>query len=947
MVKARTGLCLALALFLSVSGALNIPAITPYETMVSPDTGRLIEVIPQSAIVELRDDATLSSLIPYLGEMGLTVSQGWDDWKMYVLRWSGSVAVQEMLSRIQRIPVLKYADPNIVVYPIATPNDPRYSQQTYLPQILAPEAWDVTVGVSAVTISINDSGVQTTHEDLAPKMASWGNDIVDFEANDNDPNPSSEAHGTGVAGIAGAASNNGLGVTGVAWNPLILPLKLGEGGFGMNAVIGALNYDANRPDVKVVNMSYGAYQPTNAERSAVERVFNAGKALVGGAGNNNSETPFYPCAYTRTEPDGSVTPLVICVAAVNSEAGSQDRKASYSNYGTWITISAPHAHTTTTIGGYTNGFGGTSSAAPVVSGAAALIFSLNPSYTPNQVRLILTQTADFIDNLNPGYEGKLGAGRLNLLRAVNLARGGGPDQIPPTVQITSPQDQQVVNGVVPIRVVANDNTAVLRVDIYKGSTLLVQDTLAPYEYDWDSSADAEGRYRIRAIAYDTSFNQAQDDVTVYIDRSPPNIIVTNPRANEFVRGAIAVNASATDATGVKRVEFYIDGSLRASLTQAPYQFTLDTTTLTDGPHRLRAVAVDVANNQSQILFDFMVDNTAPSLAIRQPSPGAQLSGVAQIGVDSTDFGSGLSSVELYINGSFRVSFPPPGPSFSYDWDTTTVIGLNHTIRVVSRDVVGNTTERTVEVQVRNDLTPPNILFSSPPAGYIVCGTVNVNAEVADNKGILRVDFSVGNGPITSVTAPPFRYQVVNPPNGSFQIVATAYDTTENSATAFLTLSGDTPSHTPPPFYPSQGPLTLSLVVNNSGVQAVTLFYRPINSGSAFIGQLPSSRIGNLHQFQIQPSGLAPTGIEYFFVVESPHYTCRVPQAEGTLYAISSPYEAEDVNLDGMVDERDLLDVMLRYGVLRGSPLYQPQYDPSRDGAIDGADITIIARRIFG
>jgi len=935
---------LVLGVWLSGTGKLT--ATSPYETYMNPEIGRTIEVVPQSAIVELKDGVSLSSLVPYLERLGLTVSQGWDDWKMYVLKWSGPTRVQEMLPRIREIPVLKYADPNVIHYPIAIPNDPRYSQQSYLPQILAPEAWDVTTGVAAVTISINDSGVQTTHEDLAPKLASWGSDIVDFDGNDNDPNPVSESHGTSVAGIAAAASNNGIGVTGVAWQPLILPLKLGEGGFSLNAVIGALNYDASRPDVRVVNMSYGSYSPTSAERSAVERVFNAGKVLVGAAGNDDIESPLYPCAFTRTEPDGSVTPLVICVAAVNSEAGIQDRKTSYSNYGTWVTISAPHAHTTTTIGGYTNGFGGTSSATPVVAGAAALIFSLNPTFTPNQVRLILTQTADFIDNLNPGYEGKLGAGRLNLLKAVNLARGGGPDQIPPVVKITSPQDRQVVTGVVPIRATATDNVAVLRVDFFKGNTLFAQDSTEPYEFDWDTTNEPEATYLIRAVAYDTSFNSASDQVTVYIDRSPPSVVVTSPRSNEFVRGTITVNASASDATGVKRVEFYLDGSLRATLTQAPFQLQLDTTTLADGPHRLRVVATDFANNQGQMAVDFSVDNTAPSLIILQPQQGATVSGVSQIQIQSADSGSGLSAVELYIDGVLRRTFPAPGPTFTYDWDTTPAVGLSHTIRVVSRDTVGNQVEQTVAVQVRNDTIPPTIFFSAPPEGAVVCGTVNVTAEASDNKALLKVDFSVGNGPITTLVAPPFRYTITNPPAGTFQVLATAFDTTENTASAFLTLTGNNPTHTPPAGYPSEGPLTLTLQVNTSTVQAVTMYYRAVNSEGAFSAQLPFSRIGNVYQFQVPAASLPPTGLEYFFIIESPYYTCRAPQIEGNLYTVSSPFQPEDVNLDGAVDERDLLEVMFRFGATRGSPLFQPQYDPSRDGVINQTDIAMITSRIF-
>jgi len=340
------------------------------------------------------------------------------------------------------------------------PADPEFAQQEFLRTINAPDAWNSTWGSSDIVVAIVDSGVDIFNPDLKDNI--WVNadevpnngidddrngyiDDVngwDFVSKTNNVLPQFDVasgisevninHGTLVAGVVGARGGNDLGVAGVAWRVSLMPLRVLNGaGIGNTfAVAQAIDY-ARENGARIINLSFVGSQASETLKLALERAYNAGIFVVAASGNELKDgidldiQPEYPiCSKGPFGED-----YTFGVAALDSNL----KKASFSNYGsTCIDISAPGvgAYTTQYVnlaypeyrepwGGW---WSGTSIAVPQVSGAAALALSVNPRLSLVKLREIMLQTATSIDNINPEYAGKLGAGLLNVAALVRQAK---------------------------------------------------------------------------------------------------------------------------------------------------------------------------------------------------------------------------------------------------------------------------------------------------------------------------------------------------------------------------------------------------------------------------------------------------------------------------------------------------------------------------------------------
>jgi hypothetical protein len=295
-----------------------------------------------------------------------------------------------------------YSTPDVAYQLQAIPNDPLYSQQWGLQSIETPEAWNWSSGGSSITVAVLDTGITLNHPDLAaniwtnpdPGQNGYTNDFHgwNFVSNNNDPSDEI-GHGTHVSGIVGAVGNNNLGVAGVNWSVSLMPLKICNGeGCDLSEEIAALEYAVDH-GAKVVNASfggpYGGYKP---EEEAITAAGEAGLLYVASAGNestNNDAYPSYPASYDLEN--------IISVAATTSS----ETLAFFSNYGsTSVSLGAPGQEIMSTLptsGTYSSstGYGelsGTSMAAPQVAGAAALLWSLHPSWTVQQIRTRLLTT---------------------------------------------------------------------------------------------------------------------------------------------------------------------------------------------------------------------------------------------------------------------------------------------------------------------------------------------------------------------------------------------------------------------------------------------------------------------------------------------------------------------------------------------------------------------------
>ena len=282
--------------------------------------------------------------------------------------------------------------------------------------INAKKAWDITKGISEVIIAVIDTGADLDHPDLTDNILERGNEDWDFADNDDVPeDESNKTHGTHVSGTVGGVDNS-IGVIGVAPRCKIMPLRINLKR-GMNANrADAINYVAKQAkkfpgNRYVINCSWRMNGHHTGVLNAIKKAITNNAIVVFAAGNDNSdihEKSQYPAIY----------PQVIAVAATNQF----DKKASFSNYGIEVDVSAPGENIWSTMGNGSYGYkNGTSMAAPHVAGVAALVWASNMNLTNIQVRQIIEGTCDNIDNLNPNYLGKLGKGRINAWKALRSA----------------------------------------------------------------------------------------------------------------------------------------------------------------------------------------------------------------------------------------------------------------------------------------------------------------------------------------------------------------------------------------------------------------------------------------------------------------------------------------------------------------------------------------------
>jgi serine protease len=322
---------------------------------------------------------------------------------------AADVARRNFIEAVIKKERVKYAEQNATHRALLTPSDPRFSDQYAPQQVNAPTAWDTTLGSSDVTIAVVDQGVKYDHEDLSARFgADEGEDFVD---GDGDPFPdvlADEYHGTHVAGIAGATTDNGVGVSGISNSTIISGRALSETGSGSTADIAdAIQWAADQ-GADVVNLSLGGGGYTSTMKNAVSYAVSNGTLPVAANGNDSAASVSYPAAYDE------------CVAVSALEAG--ETLASYSNTGPKTDVAAPGSDvlsTWTTSTKYKR-ISGTSMATPVVSGVAGLV-QAQYDLSPTDLRSHLKATA-----VDVGLSGdEQGAGRVDAANAVTTDPGSG------------------------------------------------------------------------------------------------------------------------------------------------------------------------------------------------------------------------------------------------------------------------------------------------------------------------------------------------------------------------------------------------------------------------------------------------------------------------------------------------------------------------------------------
>jgi len=284
------------------------------------------------------------------------------------------------LATLQRSPAIEYAEPDVLVPPaeVVTPNDPYWNDQWSLPKTETDAAWSVTQGSASVKVAVLDSGIDAAQPDLAGKVLPGRNFLTGGTDTSDD-----YGHGTEVAGVIAARTDNGIGVAGYCPNCMLLPVKIaGSDGYASwSAMADGIRWAADQK-ARVISVSFAGTTGSSAVNAAIRYARRHGAMVVASAGNFSSSAPAYPAAYRG----------VVSVASSLND----DTQASYSNHGSWVSFAAPGCNYSTnrsTSSPEFSSFCGTSSAAPALAGIAALAFSYKPTASIAQVMRALVSGA--------------------------------------------------------------------------------------------------------------------------------------------------------------------------------------------------------------------------------------------------------------------------------------------------------------------------------------------------------------------------------------------------------------------------------------------------------------------------------------------------------------------------------------------------------------------------
>jgi len=421
-----------------------------------------------------------------------------------------------VLAELQRDPTIEFAERDYLAEAAFVPNDPYVvaGSEWHLERIQAPQAWDITFGVTNVVIAILDSGINAAHPDLSANTLPG----YDFVNGDNDP-ADDFGHGTAVAGVIAAAGNNGIGVAGVAFGSKILPVKVVDAsGFAAYSTLAqGIRYAVDQ-GARVINISLAGSAPSSTLQDAINYAWSNNVVIVAAAGNGGNSTPQYPAACEH----------VVAVSATEPD----DTLASFSSTGTNIALAAPGDNIWTTSRDLANPYSawrGTSFASPIVAAVAALIASANASLDNSQIVAVLEQTADDLGVVGP--DASFGYGRVNAARAVSIASGLPidtnplpPPPVPPVVNIATPTNNfQIVLGasatVAVSAAAGSTNSTVASVQLLANGLALATFSAPPFSVNW--KATATGNYLLTAVATaDSGLSSTSAPVVVQVFTNP-------------------------------------------------------------------------------------------------------------------------------------------------------------------------------------------------------------------------------------------------------------------------------------------------------------------------------------------------------------------------------------------------------------------------------------------
>ena len=595
-----------------------------------------------------------------------------------------------------------YAEPDGIVEALAEPNDTYFAMQWSLQKVRAPEAWNVTTGSPNVTIAILDTGVDLDHPDLANKIIS----NINFSSS-----PTADdvyGHGTHVAGIAAAITNNGIGVAGLGYSTSIMNVKvLGDDGKGdCSGVAQGIIWAADN-GAQIINLSLGGSDTSSTLEDAINYAWSKGVVVVAAAGNNGNSNPFYPAYY----------PNCIAVAATDIN----DVLAAWSDHGDWVDVAAPGVSVYSTMknGAYCY-MSGTSMASPYVAGLAALVFTTVSDTNGNgklndEVRSQIEATCDNISVSGIGY------GRTNAARAVGnvpvlLGKISG--------QVTDAKDSSAIPGV---RV--SDGTRTALTDT-AGKYTIDNAALGSYQVTASKDGYQSSSLTVNVLSGGTTvanFSLSQIVVPGSISGSITDAVDGSPISGAQVSDG--TRTTVTDALGSYSIDNVPPGTYQVTPSKADYQSSSLAVSVLSG-------ATSVANfSLSQILTPGRITGSVTDVKDGSPIVGATLS-------------AGTRTVTTDASGKYAIANVPPG-AYAVVASKDGYESSSLTVNVYS----GGTT--LTNFSLSQIFTPGSI-----------------SGSVTDSKdGSPMAGATVSDGTRTATTDATGTYSIANVPPGTYQVTA--------------------------------------------------------------------------------------------------------------------------------------------------------------------------------
>ena len=567
-------------LSVAITGALGAALMSPVAVLASPNNTQA-EVNPGTVLYKLNpnaDASQLKSLNALLNSQGLVKETVLAGSQIKIAKFAQHGRETAIANILKHSGLVQFAEPDYAVTPTLQPNDPNFPNQWHHSNINSQQAWDTTTGDSRVLVAVCDTGFDVNHPDLAGNLrtdlafnAQDGSNYI-FDAN---------GHGTGTAGTLGAVGNNATGVAGVNWNVDIIPVRIAISDTNSSAYISTMatciEYAADN-GARVVNLSYGGIQYSTID-AAAQYLRARNGLLFMSAGNDGQEFATFP-DFTS----------FVGVGATDQN----DNRASFSNWGTFVDITAPGVSIRTTYpnNSYVN-YSGTSFSSPVAAGVAALMVAANPAITADEIEAGIFATA--VDIGASGNDNVFGHGLVDAAAAVNYAVNLG-SFVAPTASISADSTSVPFGSFVALTAANSsddDGTIVsYQWDLGDGTNSTNVDVIHTY--------DAAGVYQVNLTVTDNDGLTDSDSVLIEVTNQLP-VAVIDSAVNEVAVGETiflsGLNSYDTDGT-ITTYQWDFGNSASATGTSVDYSYANAgtyniTLTVTDNAGASNATSITV------------------------------------------------------------------------------------------------------------------------------------------------------------------------------------------------------------------------------------------------------------------------------------------------------------------------------------------------------------------